>query len=272
MKHFVRVFLIVMLALFAPCSAIAADTPIHVQGGPWMLAGRAFPSANASAHPHLIVVLHGDAPGRNPSYQYIFARYAAAALNDVVVVGLLRPGYADPQGDQSQGKRGWALADNYTPEDISSIAAAAKALVSKYQAADVTLVGHSGGSALSADLIGLYPHLARGALLVSCPCDVPAFRWSMMKYQWNPLWLIPVNAVSPIDHVAQIPAETIVRMVVGSVDPLTPPRFTYAFADKLKADGGNVQVTTLPNLGHEIFLEPAVLDQLRMLMNASATQ
>lgn len=233
-----------------------------------MLAGRAFAAGSLSAHPHLIVVLHGDAPGRNPSYQYTFARNAAAALSDVVVVGLLRPGYADPMGDRSEGKRGWALADNYTPEDIGSIAAAAKALSNKYQAADLALVGHSGGSAISADILGLYPRLARRALLVSCPCDVAAFRWSMMEYQWNPLWLIPVNAVSPMDHVAQIPADTVVRMVVGSVDPLAPPRFTYAFADKLKADGGNVAVVTLPNLGHEIFLEPAVLEQLRILMSA----
>ena len=263
------VLAILTLGLLAEVGAtLAAGDPVRVQGGPWMLEGRAFANTNLSAHPHLIVVLHGDAPGRNPSYQYTFARNAAPALNDVVVVGLLRPGYKDPMGDQSEGKRGWALADNYTPEDIASVAAGAKALTGKYHAADLTLVGHSGGSAIAADILALYPHLARGALLVSCPCDVPAFRWSMMKYQWNPLWLIPVNAVSPQDHVAQIPADTVVRMVIGSADPVTPPRLTYAFADKLKADGGDVQVLTLPNLGHEVLLEPAVLEQLRILMSA----
>lgn len=234
-----------------------------------MLAGRAFASAKVSAHPHLIVVLHGDAPGANPSYQYVLAERAAAAIDNVVVVGLLRPGYKDGKGDESQGRRGWALADNYRPQDIGSVASAAKALVDRYHAADLTLVGHSGGSATAADILALYPHLARGALLVSCPCDVPAFRWSMMKLQWNPLWLIPVNAVSPQAHVAQIPKDTIVRMVVGSVDPIAPPPLTFAFADALKADGGDVQVMVLKNLGHEIFLEPAVLRQLGSLMNAA---
>ena len=35
---------------------------IHVQGGPWPLAGRVYKSAQLSPHPHLILVLHGDAP------------------------------------------------------------------------------------------------------------------------------------------------------------------------------------------------------------------
>ena len=261
--------LAVSLLLGAP-AAFGAGEAIQVQGGPWMLAGRAFKSVKLSPHPHLIVVIHGDAPFGNPTYQYTLARSTADAMNDVVAVGLLRPGYKDAIGGASQGDRGFALGDNYTPQDIASVAAAAKALMSHYQAADLTLVGHSGGSTISADILALYPHLARGALLVSCPCDVPAFRWSMMKYQWNPLWLIPVNAVSPQDHVMQIPKDTIVRMVVGTDDPVTPPVLTLRFADALKALGGDVQVVELPKLGHEILLEPAVFDQLRILMNAEA--
>ena len=146
---------------------------------------------------------------------------------------------------------------------------AVKALKDRYHAVDVTLVGHSGGSVFAADILALYPHLARAALLVSCPCDVPAFRWSMMKYQWNPLWLLPVNSVSPQAEVAKIPRETIVRMVVGSDDGLTPPPLTFAFEHSLKAKGNDVQVVVLPKLGHEIFLEPAVLEQLVSLMNVA---
>lgn len=259
----------ILWVLIFCADASAAGEAIRVQGGPWMLAGRTFASAKVSAHPHLIVVLHGDAPGANPSYQYVLAERAAGAIDDVVVVGLLRPGYNDGRGDESQGRRGWALADNYTPQDIGSVASAARALIDRYHAADLTLVGHSGGSTIAADILALYPQLARGALLVSCPCDVSAFRWRMMKLQWNPLWLIPVNAVSPQAHVAQISRDAIVRMVVGSADPVAPPALTFAFADALKDDGGDVQVVVLKNLGHEIFLEPMVLEQLRSLMNAA---
>jgi pimeloyl-ACP methyl ester carboxylesterase len=264
------VALVAVSLFFRAFDAFAAGEAIQVQGGPWMLAGRAFKSVKLSPHPHLIVVIHGDAPFGNPTYQYTLAQSTAEAMNDVVAVGLLRPGYNDAIGGASEGDRGFALGDNYTAQDIASVAAAAKDLMSHYQAADLTLVGHSGGSTISADILALYPHLARDTLLVSCPCDVPAFRWSMMKYQWNPLWLIPVNAVSPQDHVAEIPKDTIVHMVVGSNDPITPPMLTLRFAAALKARGGDVQVVELPKLGHEILLEPAVLDQLRILMNAEA--
>jgi pimeloyl-ACP methyl ester carboxylesterase len=150
-----------VLALWAQ-AASASENAIKVQGGPWRLDGRAYQSARLSAHPHLLVVLHGDAPGINPSYQYVFAQRAAAALNDVIAVGLLRPGYADGMGGKSEGSRGWAIADNYTAGDIASVAAALKALKTRYHAADLTLAGHSGGAALTADIIALYPQ-PRGA-------------------------------------------------------------------------------------------------------------
>jgi pimeloyl-ACP methyl ester carboxylesterase len=261
---------IVVTLLIHISAASAGGQPVRVQGGRWVLAGRAYESAKLSTHPHLIVVIHGDAPSANPSYQYLFADRAAAALNDVVAVGVLRPGYQDGMGGRSEGDRGFALADNYTLDDIASVANAATALMVRYHAADLTLVGHSGGATIAADILALFTGLARGALLVSCPCDVSAFRWSMMKHQWNPLWLIPVRAVSPQDHARQIPANTIVRMVVGSADPVTPPPLTFAFAGALEANGGNVQVLVLKDFGHEIFLQPAVLQQLRILMDQAA--
>lgn len=258
---------IVITLLIQVCAASAAGQAVRVQGGRWLLAGRSYESAKLSTHPHLIVVIHGDAPFSNPSYQYVLAADAATALKDVMAVGVLRPGYQDGMGGKSEGDRGFAVADDYTVDDIASVASAAKALMGRFHAADLTLVGHSGGSAIAADILALFPGLARGALLVSCPCDVPAFRWSMMKYQWNPLWLIPVHAVSPQDNLQQIPKSTIVRMVVGSADPVTPLPLTLAFARALEANGGSVQVQVLRGLGHEILLQPAVFQQLRALMN-----
>jgi len=55
-------------------------------------------SPQRSAHPTLLVVLHGDAPFTKPDYQYRLAQQLAQANADVVAVGLLRPGYTDPQG------------------------------------------------------------------------------------------------------------------------------------------------------------------------------
>jgi len=239
---------------------------VHVPGGAGLLAGRIYKGRHLSEHPHLVVVLHGDAPFNNPTYQYVFAAHAAASLDDTVVAALLRPGYIDGKGLTSDGRTGWKNGDNYTRDRIAAIADAARALSREYAARDLTLVGHSGGAAISADILGLYPGLAARALLVSCPCDVPAFRWSMMKYQWNPVWLLPVSSVSPQAEVGSIPKSTLVRMVVGADDPLTPKPLTLAFAAALKARGVSVSVTILPKLGHEILLEPETLNQLKELM------
>ncbi|HUA35862.1 MAG TPA: prolyl oligopeptidase family serine peptidase [Candidatus Binataceae bacterium] len=261
-------------ALALTAHAPLADSPdkgdaIHVRGGPWTLAARVFKSEHLSARPHLIVVLHGDAPGVNPTYQYNFAHEAASSIDDAIVVALMRPGYADGKGLASEGNIGWKLGDNYTSDRIESIVDAARALLKQYDASDLTLVGHSGGAAISADILGLYPGVATRALLVSCPCDVPAFRWSMIKFQWNPLWLIPVSSVSPQNEVSAIPKSTRVRMVVGANDPVTPEPLTLAFARALRARGVPVTVTILPKLGHEILLEPATLDQLKDLMRGA---
>ena len=104
----------------------------------------AFASPALSAHPRLIVVLHGDLD--HPGYHYRFARMAAAALPDTVAVGVLRPGYTDSEGDRSDGVRGAMTADNYTPQVLASLAAVIAGLKARYRARDVTLVGHSGGS------------------------------------------------------------------------------------------------------------------------------
>jgi pimeloyl-ACP methyl ester carboxylesterase len=246
----------------------AAGQPLAVQGGPWRLEGRVYESAHLSAHPHLILVLHGDAPFENPSYHYVFARRAAEALADTVAVGLLRPGYKDGLGGRSQGIRGWTNGDNYTRDTVADIAAAARALVQRYRAGDLTLVGHSGGATIAADIAALYPHLAKRVLLVSCPCDVTRFRWSMLKLQLNPIWLLPVWSLSPQDYVGQVPRDTVVRLVVGANDVVAPPPLTFAYADALKRHGGDVAVFVLKDAPHDILLEPAVLEQLRLLMAA----
>ena len=73
----------------------------------------------------LLVVLHGDLPDPTPSYQYAFAQLVTQGVNgpalpepvrgrladwkplqDVVAVGLLRPGYTDNAGDRSDGDMG----------------------------------------------------------------------------------------------------------------------------------------------------------------------
>jgi predicted alpha/beta hydrolase len=163
-------------------------------------------------HPLLILVLHGDSPFGPPLYQYVFARTAAARMDGVVVAALLRPGYADGTGDRSDGVRGWTTGDNYTPEVVDATNAVLVQLTAKFGSRRTVLVGHSGG----ASILGRHPSTAQAALLVSCPCDLAAWRSHMLKLQKNPVWLLPVRSLSPIETSETVAPTVHVRMLVGS--------------------------------------------------------
>jgi alpha-beta hydrolase superfamily lysophospholipase len=143
---------------------------------------RVYPSSRPSTHPALIIVLHGDSPFAPPSYQYRFARQAAAQSDGAVVAAILRPGYTDGES-QSDGTRGTTNGDNYTPEVVDAVNQAITQLRDKYKPRHVVVVGHSGGAAIGADLLGRHPEAADVALLVACPCDVTAWRRHMKVLQ-----------------------------------------------------------------------------------------
>jgi poly(3-hydroxybutyrate) depolymerase len=155
-------------------------------------------SAKLSSHPILIVVLHGDSPFKPPSYQYAFARKAAMKMDDVVVAALLRPGYADDTGDRSQGERGRTTGDNYTPEVVDAVAQAIDQLKAKFHPAGTVLVGHSGGAAITGNVLGRWPSEVNAGFLVACPCDLAAWREHMRERQNARVWSEPVTSLSPI--------------------------------------------------------------------------
>lgn len=233
-----------------------------------------YKSAKLSPHPILIVVLHGDLLEARipPSYHYVFARRVANQTDGVVVAALLRPGYIDGVGDQSAGKRGLATGDNYTPDIVDAIGQTVDALKAKFLPAATIIIGHSGGATISGDLIGRQPGKVDAALLVSCPCDVPAWRHHMVKERFSHigplslLFLLPVKSLSPLDLASSVPVATRVRLVVGSEDSVAPPRFTQEYAEALRKRGIDVAVTVAPGLQHNILLEPVVLNQLTDLV------
>lgn len=118
---------------------------------------RSFPSEAQTGAPVLVIALHGDAPRNNPSYQYLFAQRVAAGSENTIAVGLLRPGYTDRDGRVSDGRRGRTTGRNYNAWRIEAIARSIEALRDHYGPRRIILAGHSGGSAISAKLIALYP-------------------------------------------------------------------------------------------------------------------
>jgi alpha-beta hydrolase superfamily lysophospholipase len=229
---------------------------------------QAYRSTPLSAHPVLVVVVHGDAPFNKPGYQYGFAKQVAARHPDVVAVGLLRPGYTDPQGHRSAGVRGEAVGDNYTPEVIRAVAAGIAQLKQRYQARQVVAVGHSGGAAIVADVLALYPSAADAALLVSCPCDVPRWRQHMQQLQGDgdSVWQKPVTSLSPQALVAKVARTVPVTLLVGTADSVTPVRLSWAYWRTLHQQNPTTKLVPLPGLDHEILFTPAVHQELAQLL------
>ena len=201
--------IVVTLAMSAFATACSSHTSTRIGGETvWIdvaegqLKTQVFATANVSVRPILILVLHGDIPNPRPDYQYRFTRAITTGFSEdneqsaslrsalgekwkneeIVAAGILRPGYTDPSGDRSAGDMGMAYGDNYTPEVVDAVASATGALKEMSNPRAVVVIGHSGGGAITANLLGRYPGLVDGALLVGCGCDPEAWR-SRMRVQ-----------------------------------------------------------------------------------------
>ena len=216
----------------------------------------------------LVVILHGDLAGPGDTYQHRAAANAAARMPDTVVVALLRPGYGDGVV-RSPGRRGLATGDNYTPAVVGALARAVRAAKARFGAGEVTLVGHSGGAVLAADVAEADPTLASRLLLVSCPCDVASWRRRTALRRLNPAWLLPTTLVSPLDGARRLGPGTLVRMVSGREDDVAPFTLAQALVRTLSDAGTPARLRVLAGAGHDILLDPRVLDELVALQSAS---
>lgn len=222
-----------------------------------------FRSTDADHSPILVVVLHGDLDtgGASP-----LASKAASQIHGVIAAALVRPGYTDDDGDTSDGVMGKTSGDNYTPEVLNQLDAAVGQLKNEFHPSAVVLVGHSGGAAITADLIARNNGLATAALLLSCPCDVPTWRKHMNTLRPNPTWDEPVTSISPLSVVSDISPKTQIWMMVGEKDDIAPPEFTERYAAALRKHGIEPHVTVLPDRGHNIIFDSDVIQQLSALV------
>jgi predicted esterase len=221
-----------------------------------------YENARPNQHPILVVVVHGDSPDGPPTYQYRFAERAAATISDAVVAAVLRPGYSDGE-DSSDGMRGYTTGDNWTPEVVNAVAAVLSELKDKYHPRRVILVGHSGGAAIVGNLLGQGAAAADGALLVSCPCDVTAWRKYMQSIKGGAIWERPVRSLSPLALVDNVPTSAKLWLLVGSDDQTTPSALTLAYAEALRNRNIAVNVTIASGLSHNILLEPITMERLK---------
>jgi pimeloyl-ACP methyl ester carboxylesterase len=240
----------------------ALSEPSWVRGGGYRLRISVFRGIQIGVEPVLVVVLHGDAPFNRPGYQNTFAAQVAATHGDVIAVGLLRPGYTDPQGNTSDGARGLATGDNWNATNIDAIAAAIGELKRRYHARKVVVAGHSGGAAIGANILGRHPEVIDAALMVSCPCDVEQWRQHMFQLTGQPMFLGEVDTLSPIEQITGMSDQANVTLIVGSQDQVTPPGLSERYQAVAATLGKKVRLVQLEGKGHEIFLEPAVFAEL----------
>ncbi len=225
-----------------------------------------FKSAGSIKAPILFLVVHGDAPFNNPSYQYGIAKKIASENDNVVAVGVLRPGYTDNEGNKSPGIRGDATGDNYTKEVLVAIHQLAMKFKKQYDPSKVVLVGHSGGAAISANLIKLYADFYSEALLISCPCDLHQWRQHMKKLQPDAqIWHREVTSLSPIEAVENIPKATNIFVVHGVSDTIVPIVIAEKYVAKLSQNKKHVKFLKLEDLGHEIAFNPGVFEYIKTL-------
>lgn len=219
-----------LLALAALLAALAA--PAAACEGPTCAAGLAFEAFGpepGKGHPVLAVLLHGDVSRGGPAdYMYAHARRLAAASPNVVAVALLRPGYTDAAGKRSDGSDG-GRRDTFTAENNATIARAIGELKRRWGASKVVALGHSGGAGALGVIAGSNPGLVQGMVLVSCPCDVPA--WTASRGG------SPRRSQSPVDFLAGVPKKTAIVAVTGASDDNTRPALAEDYVDRARARG-----------------------------------
>lgn len=196
----------------------------------------------------VVALLHGDSLGRlEPRH---VERWTAIGQSlkapGRAVVFLARPGYRSDFGNSS----GWANPrdDDYTQGNVDRVAQALRNLRKTYQAQRLILVGHSGGAALSALVLGRHPDAADAALLLGCPCDVPPWRDHRNGQRGGGApW---INSLNPLDAVATIRPGTPVIVATGAQDDNTLPVFGQRWSDAAVARGVRARFEAVQGSDH----------------------
>lgn len=209
----------------------------------------------------MVVWLHGNISSGGPAnYHFPIAQKFATdhASENVMSVALVRPGYPDGSGEYSTGSDN-GRADNWPRETIAEIGTAIERLRLKYRPKNVIIVGHSGGAATAAVLLGMKPKLAEASVLVSCPCDLVAWRIGRRGATWS--------SENPILWTGDLPATSRVIALTGSKDSTTSPSLAASYIGALKARGINAAFHVIPGAEHKNALETtAVSDAIARLM------
>ncbi len=251
-----------LLAISQLCFAevcTTEDFETNVSGASECLKMRRFGVAEPDV---MLIWLHGDVSSGGPAdYHFRIAGSAASEFSSskTLSVAIVRPGYPDGDGNSSSVSPAQSgRSDHYTKENVAEVATAIEHLKKRFNPRKVIVIGHSGGAATTANMLGLQPELFDRAILVACPCDLVAWRvgrkaWSRSE---NPIAL--TNTISP---------QAKVIALTGEKDDNTSTLLASAYVEKLKARNIEATFLSLPNETHNSsFRSPEVFNAIRKLL------
>ena len=237
----------VICPLFLTASVVSSSPPCEkadnlnwVSGKNLCFAIKTFVHDEEVSRPVLRVFLHGDNSRGGPSdYMY---RYASIYAPGVVSVAMLRPDHYDREGRRSSpktyGRRNWE-----TEESIDAIAAAVRKLKIHHKASRVVMIGHSGGSNISAVMLGRHPGVADAALLAGCACDKEAKKMMQGRTYRS-------EDINPIDYVDKIPPNAKIIAITGSRDTTNPAELCRPYIRYLKERGVSARLDIVKGARH----------------------
>lgn len=209
----------------------------------------------------MIVWLHGNVSTGGPANSHfrIAAQVATdLAAENVLAIALVRPGYPDGTGAYSSGSDN-GRADNWQKATVADIGTAIERLRDRYKPRRVVIVGHSGGAAITAVLMGMKPQLAQAALLVACPCDMVAWRFGRRGPPWA--------SEDPLRWVDEVATSTHIVALTGSRDDTTHPVLARTYVERLKTRGVDAAFELVPDAGHiDILRSPALAEATSRLV------
>ncbi len=124
-------------------------------------------------------------------------------------------------------------------------------------------MGHSGGGAIVANLIGRHPEDVDAAVILSCGCDPNEFmtRWVLQHPRFQ--MIRPNPSLLPLDLAPKVPRRMHVRMLIGDKDDVVLLPASQAYFNALKSRGVDATFTVAPGFGHnDIFRAVQVRDAL----------
>lgn len=210
----------------------------------------------------MVVWLHGDISSGGPAtYHFAAAQRAAEELaaDKVLSVALVRPAYDDGEGGTSSA-RIMAHSDHYTKVNMKEVATAIRRLRERFHPHAVILVGHSGGAATSANILGMFPDVANAAVLVACPCDIDKWRAMRMARPWS-------ASESPIKWADRVDTKVHVIALTGDKDDNTDVSLAKEYVERLNQRGINAVFRPLAGQTHNgAFRTPDVMAAVKELV------